>query len=184
MQRGRLACAALRLMAQCSAATMAPHTLTSFPACIPHPTPTTICKHPPLLQGPLTHIPSPQHSLHLLATCLATQPTTADAPVPHPSSHTCHYPPAHTKPPTSNPHPHTHLQEVWHPLPRLLEQVLEVQQDALLTLPRVNEGGGHTRLAATPRTPNPVCSRWAYGCHARSREVTPRHGSAHEKMGV
>mmetsp|Transcript_31183 Transcript_31183/g.79493 ORF Transcript_31183/g.79493 Transcript_31183/m.79493 type:complete len:413 (-) Transcript_31183:984-2222(-) len=47
-------------------------------------------------------------------------------------------------------------QEVRHALLGLLEQVLQVQQDGLVGVPRVDERGGHARLAAAARTTDPV----------------------------
>lgn len=41
----------------------------------------------------------------------------------------------------------SHREEVWHPLLGLLQQVLQIQQDALTALPAVDKGGGNTRLA-------------------------------------
>lgn len=43
----------------------------------------------------------------------------------------------------------THREEVWHALLCLLEQVLQVKQDALTALPAVHKGGGYACLAAT-----------------------------------
>jgi hypothetical protein len=42
-----------------------------------------------------------------------------------------------------------HREELRHALLGLLEQVLQVQQDALAALPAVDEGGGNAGLAAT-----------------------------------
>jgi hypothetical protein len=41
----------------------------------------------------------------------------------------------------------THREEVWHPLLGLLQQMLQVQKDALTALPAVDKGGGNTCLA-------------------------------------
>lgn len=55
--------------------------------------------------------------------------------------------------------PCAHQQELWHPLLGLPEKMLEVQQDGLLTLPRVHKGGGNTSLATAASTANPATGK-------------------------
>lgn len=49
-----------------------------------------------------------------------------------------------------------HQEELRHALLCLPQEVLEVQQDGLLALPRVDKGGGHACLAAAPRAADAV----------------------------